>query len=358
MSHFGTTDRRDFRSLDDHNSVEIDMNDDAGGGDLAPKSSFSEYVNQKKRTIKGLDPAELLQQAKLELTDWELTEKRRVLIKAVAGEGLCTFLFMFIVMAVGINNERSETHEGLVLAAISTAFASIALIYSFADVSGAHFNPAVTFATMITGKVSVRKGLLFIGVQLLAATAATLWLYAVFPVNRSVSPVEQALVTLHGGASVVHAFFMEFTLTFILIYVIFATAFDQVDTDNSQTVTLPDGTVKDSTIGRHLTIYTTNANTKAGFAPFAIGFTLGFLCFLGGSVSGGAFNPARVFGPSLVAGDWSYHWLYWIGDFLGGACAGTVQKFFAHKAITNSGTTVGSIKKGNENSNGAGVGSS
>ncbi|KAG5459954.1 MAG: aquaporin-like protein [Olpidium bornovanus] len=246
-------------------------------------------------------------------------------------------------MAVGINNERSETHEGLVLGAISTAFASIALIYSFADVSGAHFNPAVTFATVVAGKVSVRKGLLYVGIQLIAATAATVWLYAVSPANRSLSPVEQVIVTLHGDASVGHAFMMD-----ILVYVIFATAFDQVDTSNTQTVTLPDGTIKDSTIGRHLTIYTTNANTKAGFAPFAIGFTLGFLCFLGGSVSGGAFNPARVFGPSLVSGNWEWHWMYWLADFLGGAAAGVVQKFFAHKAIANAGQTVGTIKSGAE----------
>ncbi|KAG5462246.1 MAG: aquaporin-like protein [Olpidium bornovanus] len=205
----GAQDADGFRSLDDH-SVEIDMGDYETP---QAKPGFREFVNEKKRAIKGINAPMLLEQAKTELMDWELTEKRRVLIKAVLGEGVCTFLFMFIVMGVGINNERSETHEGLVLGAISTAFTSVALIYSFADVSGAHFNPAVTFATMVTGKVSVRKGLLYISVQLVAATAATLWLYAVFPANRSVPPVKQVIVTLHGGASLAHAFFMEFTLS-------------------------------------------------------------------------------------------------------------------------------------------------
>jgi len=338
--------KNDFHNLDDHNSVEIDMHDD--DVNVAPSSSFADYVQNTKRNIKGIDARQLVEQAKFELTDWELTEKRRVLLKAVLGEGLCTFLFMFIVMAVGINNERSETHEGLVMSAISVAFTSIALIYSFADVSGAHFNPAVTFATMVTGKTSFRKGLLYIGIQLAASVAATLWLYAVFPVNRSLTPVDLVVVGLTGGANLANAFFMEFTLTFILIYVIFATAFDQVDTSNEAKITLPDGTVKDSSIGRNLTIYTTNANTKAGFAPFAIGFTLGFLCFLGGSVSGGAFNPARVFGPALVSGKWDEHWLYWIADFLGGTAAGFTQRFFAHKAITNSGQTVATAKAANE----------
>jgi glycerol uptake facilitator-like aquaporin len=62
-------------------------------------------------------------------------------------------------MAISVNNGRQETPENLVLGALSTALCAVALIYSFADVSGAHFNPAVTFATIITGKTSVTKGI-------------------------------------------------------------------------------------------------------------------------------------------------------------------------------------------------------
>lgn len=62
-------------------------------------------------------------------------------------------------MAAGVNNGRQENPENLVLGAIVTAFSAVALIYSFADVSGANFNPAVTFATIVTGKVSIKKGM-------------------------------------------------------------------------------------------------------------------------------------------------------------------------------------------------------
>ncbi len=84
--------------------------------------------------------------------------------------------------------------------------------------------------------------------------------------------------------------------------------------------------------GQNLTIYTTSGNTKAGFAPISIGFTLGFLGLIGGTVSGGAFNPARVFGPALISGNWRNHWLYWVADFLGAGLAGFAQSFFAHEA--------------------------
>ncbi|KAI8846589.1 aquaporin-like protein [Chytridium lagenaria] len=268
---------------------------------------------------------------------WTFDEKKRVLIRAVLGEGLVTYLFLFIVMATAVNNGRQEQPENLVLGAISTAFASVALIYSFADVSGAHFNPAVTFGCIITGKTSIKKGLLYIGIQLLAAIFATLSLMAVFPRPKDgffKDIPSSVVVSLDGSAHIVNAFFMEVALTFILVYVIFATAFDTVDTSNS--IKVNGKASKDKGVGKHLTIYTTAGNTKAGFAPLAIGFTLGFLCFVGGTVSGGAFNPARVFGPALITGQFRHHWIYWFGDFIGAALAGWTQSFFAHEAVQHS----------------------
>ena len=128
-------------------------------------------------------------------------------------------------MAVGVNNGRQESPENLVLGALCTALSAVALIYSFADVSGAHFNPAVTFATMVTGKVSLRKGLAFIGIQLVASVFACLWLMVVFPIGEK-GILNSVNVQKDSSATLVNAFFMEFTLTFILVYVIFATAFD------------------------------------------------------------------------------------------------------------------------------------
>ncbi|KAI8919433.1 aquaporin-like protein [Powellomyces hirtus] len=280
-------------------------------------------------------------QGEFEEFSWAMTEKRRVLLRAVFGEGLCTFLFLFVVEAVAVNNGRSENDTNLTLAAVSTAFVSIALIYSFADVSGAHFNPAVTFATMVTGKVSLRKGLAFMFIQLVAAIFSVVALLIVFPGPHPgyASIPASIVVSVHSTAHLGQALAMEIMLTFILVYVIFATAFDTVDTTNAVKVkTKGDkkAAARDEAVGRNLTIYTTSGNTKAGFAPFAIGFTLGFLGLIGGSVSGGAFNPARVFGPALLSGNWSHHWIYWIGDFIGAALAGWAQHLFAHEATQTS----------------------
>ncbi|EFA81707.1 hypothetical protein PPL_05701 [Heterostelium album PN500] len=250
----------------------------------------------------------------------EQQKKRWVLIRAVVGELLCTFLFVYIVCATTVNFKMIPGSSSVVGGALSTAFSAVALIYSFADISGAHFNPAVTFATCVTRRTSITKGLLYIFAQMVGSVFSALIILATFPGNidpsltggRPGNAAAAAAVEPSKSANIGNVFLTELILTFILVYVIFAVAFDTVD-DNKNVKVVRGG----KKAGNNLTIYTTSGATKAGFAPIAIGFTLGFLCLLGGSVSGGAFNPARVFGPALVGNRWSRHWLYWIADFLG-----------------------------------------
>ncbi|KAJ3066423.1 hypothetical protein HDU98_010299 [Podochytrium sp. JEL0797] len=330
-------------------------NDDEDIPIMASSSSASSPVKETAIVVAPLDtpvdddapgyfswnPIDWYKDLKREFDEftWVMDEKKRVLLRAVFGEGLVTFLFLFIVEATAVNNGRQEVPENLVLGALSTALCAVALIYSFADVSGAHFNPAVTFATIVTGKVSLKKGLMFIAVQLLASILSTSFLMVVFPRphDGSFHDIPSAVVLdIDPTAQVHNAFFMEVALTFVLVYVIFATAFDTVDTGNKVKVAGAPGGAKDNEAGKNLTIYTTSGNTKAGFAPLAIGFTLGFLGLIGGSVSGGAFNPARVFGPAVLTGNFHNNWIYWVGDFLGAALAGWTQHLFAHEAVQNS----------------------
>lgn len=172
--------------------------------------------------------------------------------------------------------------------------------------------------------------------QILGSLLAMLLLTLAFPrASPDLAIVQELVVVPAAGASIAGSFLMEFLLTFILVYVIFATAFDTVN-NSPTTVRLMDdkGNAVSQKSAKNLTIYTASGNSKAGFAPLSIGLTLGFLCFLGGGVSGGAFNPARVLGAGLFAGNyqnhWAYMWIYWLGDFLGAACAALLQqKVFA-----------------------------
>ena len=62
------------------------------------------------------------------------------------------------------------------------------------------------------------------------------------------------------------------------------------------------------------------------WAPLAIGTTLGFIVMVGGPLTGGSFNPARWFGPALVANEWGGVWPYLLGPIVGALLAAVVFK--------------------------------
>jgi glycerol uptake facilitator-like aquaporin len=112
----------------------------------------------------------------------------------------------------------------------------VGLIYSFAgsfyfidsylDVSGAHFNPAVTFAAMVVQKTSLRKGLLYIFVQLIASLVSTALLYGIFPNMDPKLLIIDYEKNSHLAIQYHQAFLLETLSSFILSFVIFATAFE------------------------------------------------------------------------------------------------------------------------------------
>jgi aquaporin related protein len=251
-----------------------------------------------------------------------------ILGRALMGEFLATFMFLYVAMAVPWNMRRLGVVDPYTSGAIAVAFNGVAVIYSFADISGAHFNPAVTFATIVTGKTTWRKGVAYICAQLLGSTFASFWFIVTFP--DGVASIGTLAIVPSTDINTFHQVMTEFTLTFVLVYVIFSVAFDTVDSNKvevKQTGNSAGGGAKNVT-AKALTIYTTSGSSKAGFAPLSIGFTLGLLSLVGGSVSGGAYNPARAFGPALVSGVWTGQWVYWLGDFMGAAAAGHAQLLF------------------------------
>jgi len=260
--------------------------------------------------------------------------KRWILGRALGGEFLATFLFMFINMAVPFNMYRLHLSDPVNVPlnpnteAVAVSFIAVAVIYSFADISGAHFNPAVTFATVVTGKMTWKKGAAYVAAQLLGAVWASFWFIMAFP--DGIDRMRDLALVPPENVGTGYQLVMEFTLTFFLVYVIFSVAFDTVDSTKVEVkqVGLDAENGAKNVNARNLTIYTTSGDTKSGFAPIAIGFTLGMLSLVGGSVSGGAYNPARAFGPAMCSGIWRGQWIVWIGDLAGAAAAGWTQLFF------------------------------
>src|SRR5207244_5062645 len=88
---------------------------------------------------------------------------------------------------------------------------------------------------------------------------------------------------------------VEVILTFVLVFTVFATAVDKRGLGNA--------------------------------APIAIGLAILIDHFVGVPLTGASMNPARSFGPALVANAWSDHWVYWVGPLLGAAMAGLLYHF-------------------------------
>jgi aquaporin Z len=188
----------------------------------------------------------------------------------------------FLVFTVGMAVASAGTLAPLAIGAVL-----MVMVFAGGHVSGAHYNPAVSTAVLIRGKMTPDEYVAYVVTQVLAAIAA-----AVVVIVLGYDPAATVAVAGAGKMLIV-----EFLFTFALAYVVLNVA-----------------TAKD-----------TEGNSYYGLA---IGFTLAAGIFAVGSVSGGAFNPAVAVG-AMVMGlfPWSHIWIYLLANFAGGAAAAYAFRF-------------------------------
>ena len=188
------------------------------------------------------------------------------------------------------------------LLAIAFAHAMIlgVMVTALGHVSGAHFNPAVTVGAAITRHIEPALAAMYVVTQLVAGVVAGFVLKYIFP-GTITAAVQYGAPT--PAVDSVKAYVIEVMLTFFLVTVVFATAIDPRGAFNK-------------------------------IAGFAIGFVLLFDILLGGPLTGAAMNPARAFGPALVASvsglsgvlDAKHFFIYWLGPVIGAAIAALVYQ--------------------------------
>jgi glycerol uptake facilitator-like aquaporin len=242
--------------------------------------------------------------------------RRLAAIRAAYGEFMCTILFYAPIYGAIVNcsiKNYDPTTTSLIVALVG-GFQAIGVSFAFSSVSGAHFNSAISFALWLTGKLSNRRMIMYIVVQLVASLVAMGIIAGMF-----VGDLERAYiactVTPVDNDHLDKVFSSEFFLTFILTYVAFTVAFEDAERQKKESMSFK--TISDS---KGLTLYASTPQSKTGFAPFSIGFTIFSLSLIGGG-SGGAFNPGRMFGPAVFSGKWDYLWLYWIAQLCGSSSA-------------------------------------
>ena len=204
-----------------------------------------------------------------------------------AAELIAVFLFVFIgagtVVITGGMTGGDMTPARLLVIALAHGLTIAILVAAIGHISGGHINPAVTFAAMLTRRVAVVQGVVTIVAQLAGAVLAALVLD--YLVGGSLGAHK-----LGEGFDATQGVVMEIILTIVLVLVIFGAAMDK---------------------------------RGAGvIAPLAIGLAVAVDHLLGVGVTGASMNPARSFGPALIAGMWDNHWVYWVGPLVGAAIAG------------------------------------
>lgn len=167
----------------------------------------------------------------------------------------------------------------------------LVMIAALGAISGAHFNPAVTFGFVAVGRMPAAMGAVYWAAQLAGATVAAFLVAGMF----GAEPVAAGTPALGAGVDFGGGVVLEVVATFFLVLVIFGSAVDQ--------------------------------RAPKSIFPVAIGLTVALDIMAIGPLTGAAMNPARVFGPALASGQWENHLLYWIGPLLGGLLGAAAQHF-------------------------------
>ena len=185
------------------------------------------------------------------------------LLHKIVAEAIGTFALVFVGCGAIVVNDLTAGSLGHVGVSAAFGLVIMTMIYATGHISGAHFNPAVTVAFALVGRLPWREVPAYIVGQLGAAIAGSGLLAIMLGLESGAGVTEP-----HMGLPA--AILMEITLTFVLMFVITAVA--------------------------------TDSRAEGAMAGLAIGATVAMAALFGGPVSGASMNPARSLGPAIVSG--------------------------------------------------------
>ena len=218
----------------------------------------------------------------------------RSLPQKLAAEFIGTFAIVFIaagsICADQYLDAASQGRIGQLGIALAYGLAYAAMVMALGHVSGGHFNPAVTIGCWVVKRFGTFQAIAYSIAQLAAASCAAYLIKFLIP-DTTWRPVALGAPVLAQDFTRLHAMALEAILTFFVVFVVFATGVDDMETAS-----------------RHL-------------AGLAVGLTIAMGALFGGPFTGAAMNPARAFGPALAAPHWQNQGVYWVGTLLGGIIA-------------------------------------
>lgn len=203
-------------------------------------------------------------------------------------EALGTFALVFVGPGAAAVNAASEGAVSSVGVGLSFGLVVMAMIFALGHISGCHINPAITFVFRLLGRITTRRAAGYVACQLAGAVLAGLVIVAILGQTGDAGATAPRI----GGTD--GALISEIVLTFFLAFVVLAVA--------------------------------TDSRAEGAFAAIAIGGYVTVAATAWGPVANASLNPARSFGPAVVANVWDAHWVYWAGPIAGALLAAAVYE--------------------------------
>lgn len=199
-----------------------------------------------------------------------------------------TFLLVFCGTGAIVVDQEFSGAVSQVGIAFTFGLTVMALIYLLGDISGAHFNPAVTTALAAAGRFPLAHWAPYLLAQVSGALGASVLLRGLFPANAALGGTQPS-----GPAW--QSCLLEAILTAFLILAILSVSRE--------------------------------ARAKEIVAGIAVGGVITLEAMWAGPVSGASMNPARSLAPALVTQQMQHLWIYFVGPVLGALLAIPVFNF-------------------------------
>jgi aquaporin Z len=208
-------------------------------------------------------------------------------------ELLGTFTLVFIG-SISILAALAANQPLVLVVALGFGLALLAGLYAFGEISGGHFNPAVSLAMFLSGRLDAASFLRYVIAQLAGAILASLAVLTAFGQDDVAATATTATASWD-------AFWLELIMTALFVSVI-------LQSSRSQRV--------------------------FGTALIAIPLTLVAIHLAAIPTSGSSVNPARSLGPALVGNEWSDFWIYLTAPLIGAAIGAAIHLYLYGRYVT------------------------
>jgi len=224
----------------------------------------------------------------------------------LGAEFLGTFWLVFggcgsALLAAGV----PELGIGFAGVALAFGLTVVTMAYAVGHISGAHFNPAITFGLWAGGRFAGKDVLPYWVAQVAGGIAAAAVLYIIASGKSGFEASAGFASNGYGahspeGYSLLACLVAEIVLTMFFVLVVHGA---------------------------------TDKRAPAGFAPLAIGLALTLIHLISIPVTNTSVNPARSTGPALFAGGWAIGqlWLFWVAPLVGGALGGIIWRWLGRE---------------------------